>query len=103
VTSGGVYTFNTDANGKVYTVRYTYSVPSTGKSAVLSNQLIAVPTLWYQIDSFNPEDKTGYVFPKALPKTFDLPRKNDDFIIQGIEFDVMPDASQVLGTIYQGP
>lgn len=102
VTTGGVFTFNAAANGKVYTVRYTYSVAGSGKNVAISNSLMAAPSTFYQVDAFNPTENMGFVMSKAVAKSLDFPRKNDDFTVQGIEFDLYPDANGLLGTVYFG-
>jgi hypothetical protein len=100
VTSGGVYTFDTGANGKAYTARYTYTSAVTGKSTAISNALMAAPTSWFSIDAFNPAEGTGFVFPKALATNLDIPRKNTDPVVQSLEFNIIPDSTGLLGTIY---
>lgn len=100
VEATGVYTF---ASSAVYSVSYTWDASTTlGQKVDIVNSLMAAPTSWYQIDAFNPAEKTGFVFNKALPKSLNLPRKNDDFLVEDLEFDLIPDSTGKLGTVYLG-
>ncbi len=94
VTTGGVYTFNAGANGKTYTIRYTYTV-STGKQLLVSNQLAGAARQTYVVEAYNVYGaiKSGYRFPKAVITDWGAPMKSDDFVVQDVSMEFLPDAN----------
>lgn len=101
VSSSGVYTFDTSANGKTYKVSYSYTV-ATGLTTTYANQLMGSGAT-YRLDLYNTEQdgsKIGItLFAVTIPK-LSIPFKNDDVTIMDIDFAAAADSSGNVFAVY---
>lgn len=97
VTTGGVFTFNAAANGKTYSISYSYTVVG-GFTTTITNELAGTAS-YYRIDMFNSYggNKMGFSVYRAIIPKLSLPFKNQDHTIPSMEFSGMGDPNTLSG------
>ena len=102
--ANGVYTFAAADTTKSVLIYYTYSVAGSGQKVVLSNQMMgAVPTFSMvckqQFSQFGTNKFLILRLNACVSSKLGLPFKNQDFMIQDLDFQAYADAADNWGTL----
>ena len=96
VEATGVYTFNSAANGKVFTISYTYTVSTAGTyTTTFTNQLMGSGSTYiFDLYNTNPDGSTfGLLLYAVMIEKLALAFKNEDFTMPDMDFQAFADAS----------
>jgi hypothetical protein len=98
VNNVGKYSFHAGLTGKNVLISFEYTVANTGKTIILTNQLMG------QAPTFKVQLQTSYLgkhftlgLNSCVSNKFSLPFKSDDFFISDFEFSAMADGADQIG------
>lgn len=101
--AAGVYTFATADVGNSVQILYSYTVPATGLTTSVTNQLMGAQTT-YTMELHNSYNGVAFgyklwavVFPKLS-----FPLKNEDFTVPELDFEAYADSANRVITLYTG-